>query len=345
MAWADYQRRADDLGESPCSIAGVVPSLLGFGAAPIGNLYDAVDDDQALSAVRHAYDQGIRYFDTAPYYGYGLSEDRLGRALQGCGRSSFVLSSKVGRLIQDAPQASSVNDGFAVHGRKAVFDYSREGVRRCVEASLQRLKSDYIDILLVHDVGALTHGSDHPRILQQTLEQALPELARLKQENVCRAIGIGVNESDVCLEVMARFPLDCIMLAGRYTLLEQSAGLTVLNEAKRRGVRVLAAGPYNSGLLSSACAPGGTYNYRAADMQTRQRAEHLYKVCTDAGVEVGSAALQFPLAHPAVSCVVAGMRSVSEVDSALARAKARVPPSAWLSLREAGLLLPEAPTP
>ena len=242
-------------------------------------------------------------------------------------------------------QASSVNDGFAVHGRKAVFDYSREGVRRCVEASLQRLKCDYIDILLVHDVGALTHGSDHPRILQQTLEQALPELARLKQENVCRAIGIGVNESEVCLEVMARFPLDCIMLAGRYTLLEQSAGLSVLNEAIRRGVRVLAAGPYNSGLLSSACAPGGTYNYRAADMQTRQRAEHLYKVCAEAGVEVGSAALQFPLAHPAVSCVVAGMRSVSEVDSALARAKARVPPSAWLSLREAGLLLPGAPTP
>lgn len=335
-AGADEQTRA---------IAGsVVPSRVGFGAAPIGNLYEPVDDDEAMSAVGHAWARGVRYFDTAPYYGYGLSEERLGRALTDHPRSSFVLSSKVGRHIQDANGQSSA-DGFAVRGRCAVFDYSRDGVRRSVESSLQRLKTDHIDILLVHDIGALTHGKEHERILRQALDEALPELARLKQEGVCRAIGIGVNEPAVCLEVMPRFGLDCIMLAGRYTLLEQAAGLPVLDAALKRGVRVLAAGPYNSGLLSDARGPGETYDYRPVDLATRQRAEALYRLCAAAHIDVGAAALQFPLAHPAVSCVVAGMRSPAEVDAALERMEAQLPPSLWLSLRHAGLLLSGAPVP
>jgi len=255
------------------------------------------------------------------------------------------LSSKVGRCVHDAPRTAIAVDGFVVEGRGAVFDYSRDGVRGSVESSLKRLRTDYIDVLLLHDIGALTHGQHHARILRQALDEALPELARLQGEGVCRAIGIGVNERDVCLEVMPRFPLDCIMLAGRYTLLEQAAGLPVLDEALRRGVRVLAAGPYNSGLLSSARAPGATYDYRPTDASIHQRAEHLYRLCAEIDIELGAAALQFPLAHPAVSSVVAGLRSAVEVDSAIARMKSPVPPSAWRSLRDAGLLLPEAPTP
>jgi D-threo-aldose 1-dehydrogenase len=326
-------------------LVGVGLTALGFGAAPLGNLYTTVTDSQAFAAVQRAWDLGVRYFDTAPFYGYGMSEDRLGRALSGMERGSFVLSSKVGRRIADTSETEPSADGFAVQGRRATFDYSREGVRRSVESSLTRLKTDHIDILLLHDIGALTHGARHAQVLRQALDEALPEMSRLKAEGVCRAIGIGVNEMDVCLEVMPLFPLDCIMLAGRYTLLEQSAGLEVLDAAVRHRVSVIVAAPYNSGLLSDARAPGDTYNYRSVDTATRVRAERIYAICAGLGIEVGAAALQFPLAHRAVACVVAGMRSTAEVESGVERMRAPIPQSLWRALRDAGLLLPEVPTP
>jgi D-threo-aldose 1-dehydrogenase len=319
---------------------------LGFGAAPIGNLYAEVDERQALSAVHTAWDNGIRYFDTAPFYGYGLSEERLGRALAGVARSSFVLSSKVGRRISSGSASGGLSaDGFAVKGGHAEFDYSREGIRLSVEGSLRRLKVDYIDILLLHDVGALTHGARHEQMLRQALEESLPTMAELKASGVCRAIGIGVNEQAVCLELLPRFPLDYIMLAGRYTVMEQAAGITVLNEARQRSVGILVAGPYNSGLLSGTLRPGKTYNYQPVEPEIHRRAEQLYALCERAGVDVGAAALQFPLAHPAVVSVVAGMRSVTEVDSAVARLQAGIPGSLWQELREAGFVLAGAPTP
>jgi D-threo-aldose 1-dehydrogenase len=315
---------------------------LGFGAAPIGNLYAEVDERQALSAVHAAWDSGIRYFDTAPYYGYGLSEERLGRALAGVARSSFVLSSKVGRRIH---RGGSAADGFAVRDGYAEFDYSRDGIRQSVEESLQRLRMDYIDILLLHDIGSQTHGVRHAQVLQQVLDESLPTLAELKASGVCRAIGIGVNEQAVCLELLPRFPLNYIMLAGRYTVMEQSGGLVILNEAQRRSVGILVAGPYNSGLLSGPRHPGDTYNYQPVEPEIYRRAEQLYALCAKVGVDVGAAALQFPLAHPAAACVVAGMRSVTEVDSAVARLQAKIPPSLWQELRAAGFLAADAPTP
>ncbi len=330
---------------APPGPVGVELPALGFGAAPIGNLYTTVPDSQAFAAVERAWDLGVRYFDTAPFYGYGLSEERLGRVLSGRERDSFVLSTKVGRRIDDAPQTEPSADGFAVQGRRATFDYSREGIQRSVEASLTRLNTDHIDILLLHDIGPLTHGARHAQVLRQVLEEALPEMARLKAEGVCRAIGIGVNEVAVCLEVMPLFPLDCIMLAGRYTLLEQSAGLAVLDAAVGHRVSVMVAAPYNSGLLSGARAPGDTYDYRSVDTVTRMRAERIYALCEGLGVEVGAAALQFPLAHRAVACVVAGMRSTAEVESGVDRMHVSIPGSLWLALRDAKVLLPEVPTP
>jgi D-threo-aldose 1-dehydrogenase len=318
---------------------------LGFGAAPIGNLYAEVDEHEALSAVLAAWDSGVRYFDTAPYYGYGLSEERLGLALSGVARSSFVLSTKVGRRIYDGSQERPMADGFAVSDRRAEFDYSRDGIRRSVEESLQRLRTEYIDILLLHDVGALTHGSRHPEVLRQALEEALPAMAELKASGLCRAIGIGVNEQAVCLELLPKFPLDYIMLGGRYTLIEQSGGLALLNEAQRRSVGILIAGPYNSGLLSGTLRPGDTYNYLPVEATMHQRAQRLYAICGQLGVDVGAAALQFPLAHPVVAAVVAGMRSATEVESAVARLRAKLPAALWQQLREEGFLLPEAPTP
>ncbi|RUL65888.1 aldo/keto reductase [Dyella dinghuensis] len=320
-------------------------SPLSFGGAPIGNLYESVDDDKAAAAITRAWQQGIRHFDTAPYYGYGLSESRLGDVLSDLTRDSYTLSTKVGRVIEADHGHTHHDDGFIVDGRRAHFDYSRDGIMRSVEASLSRLRTDHIDVLLLHDIGALTHGAHHAAVLRQALDEALPAMAELRAQGVCDAIGIGVNEEAVCLEVMPQFPLDVIMLAGRYTLFEQQHSEGVMAQAQARGVAILAAGPYNSGLLGGTNGPGSFYNYAPADDATIERARHFYEILAHSHTEVGAAALQFPLAHPAVLSVVCGLRSVAEVDSATARMQAPIPAEAWHALREEGLLRSGTPTP
>lgn len=320
-------------------------SRLSFGGAPIGNLYESVDDDSAITTLAHAWRCGIRHFDTAPYYGYGLSEARLGTALQAFPRESFTLSTKVGRLIEVDVRQTDHRDGFMVDGRRAYFDYSRDGVLRSFEASLKRLQTDCIDVLLLHDIGALTHGVNHASVMRQALDEALPAMAELRAQGACRAIGMGVNEEAVCLEVIPRFPLDTIMLAGRYTLFEQQHSREVMAQAHMHDITVLAAAPYNSGLLGSEAGPGRFYNYRPAGEATRARAQQFYDILARTHTDVGAAALQFPLAHPAVASVVCGLRSVMEVDQAVARIQARVPSDAWRTLREAKLLQDNVPTP
>ena len=317
---------------------------LSFGGAPIGNLYAGVAEGDAIDAVQHAWRLGVRHFDTAPYYGYGLSESRLGAALAGTPRASYSLSTKVGRLLLDADDATA-DDGFAVSGHRAVFDYSRDGVLRSVESSLRRLGTDHVEILLLHDIGALTHGARHPAILRQALDEALPAMAELRSQGVCGAIGLGVNEQEVCLQVMPVFPLDVVMLAGRYTLFEQRDSAELMARAMRQNVAVMAAGPYNSGLLGADDAPGATYNYAPADHATRARAQRFYDTCGRFGASVGAAALQFPLAHPAVATVVCGLRSPAEVDSAVQRLHTPLPPALWNELRNAGLLDANMPAP
>jgi D-threo-aldose 1-dehydrogenase len=226
-----------------------------------------------------------------------------------------------------------------------VFDYSRDGILRSFESSLKRLRRDRVEVLLLHDVGRDTHGDLHEARLQEALEAALPTMAALKSEGACQAIGIGVNEQAVCLEIMPRFELDYILLAGRYTLLEQESALGVMSEAQRRGVKIIVGGAFNSGLLADPHAPGATYNYRPVDAEMLERARRIYAICAAEQVDVGAAALQFVLAHPAVASVVVGMRSAAEVVSAVERARAKLPGSLWQSLRNAGLLLPEVPTP
>ena len=338
-------------GEAGAASTGVAASRVrisgpGFGTAPIGNLYAEVADDAAQMALDRALQLGMHYFDSAPFYGHGLAERRLGRALAGVPRGGFAVSTKVGRRIESDPaQRASISDGFAVRGSRAVFDYSRDGIRRSFEASLARLGLDRIDILFLHDVGRLTHGADHPRMLRQALGEALPAMAALRAQGAVRAIGIGVNEVGVCMELMPRFDLDCIMLAGRYTLFEQAAALPMLDEAHRRGVKVIIAAPYNSGLLGDPHAPGKTYDYAPAGADTLKRAQEIYAVCHEEGVDVGAAALQFPLAHPAVCAVVAGMRNVMEVESTFARSSQRIPARLWPRLREAGIIDAAAPLP
>src|SRR5690348_999013 len=288
---------------------GIRVSALGFGGAPIGNLYSEVSEAAAQAALQEAIERGVRYFDTAPFYGHGLSEQRIGRALAGRPRDSFVISTKVGRLIAfDESRQQPMSDGFAVRGSCAHYDYSGEGVRRSFEASAQRLKLDYIDVLLLHDIGRMTHGDRHTEVLRQALDEALPAMVALRDQGVIGAIGIGVNEQAVCLEVLAHVDLDCIMLAGRYTLLEQESAAEVMTLAHKRRVAILIAGPYNSGLLGPVRHPGTTYNYTAVQAAMLERAQRIYAECAAEKVDVGAAALQFPLAHPAVASVVAGLR-------------------------------------
>lgn len=319
--------------------------VLGFGAAPIGNLYTEVTDDQAMRAISTALENGICYFDTAPYYGYGLSESRLGQGLKGVSRDSVRLSTKVGRRIYEDATREPGREGFAVAGRKAEFDYSRDGVMRSFESSLQRLGTDRVDILLLHDIGRLTHGDNHPIMLRQALDEALPAMAELKSSGACGAIGIGVNEEDIAIELMPLFPLDCVMLAGRYTLLEQHASQRIMREAQTRNVGILIAGPYSSGLMGDARAPGSTYNYAPVEPKILQRAQQIYAICAEHGVDVGAAALQFPLAHPAVISVVAGMRNAEEAMSASLRYSTELPAEFWQQLRAEGLTQDWARTP
>ena len=341
--------RIDDLagaGQRADAVRRVRVSGLGFGTAPIGNLYAEVGEDEARDALERAQRLGVRYFDTAPFYGHGLAERRLGRMLAESQSAACMVSTKVGRRIESDPaRRETITDGFAVHGSRAVFDYSRDGVMRSFESSLERLRRDRVDILFLHDVGRLTHGDNHPRMLRQALDEALPAMAGLRAQGAVDAIGIGVNEIEVCMELMPRFDLDCIMLAGRYTLFEQVAALPLLDEAQRRGVKVVVAGPYNSGLLGDPHGPGLTYNYAPADPRTLERARRIYTICAEEGVDVGAAALQFPAAHPAVCAVVAGLRNVMEVESAIARSSQRLPTRIWPRLRGAGIIDAVAPVP
>ena len=318
---------------------------LAFGGAPAGNLYTGVNDADARDAIGHAWREGIRHFDTAPYYGYGLSETRIGDALAGIDRATYTLSTKAGRLIDVDQGRHDRSDGFAVDGRRAYFDYTRDGVLRSFESSLRRLRTGRIDLLLLHDIGELTHGPRHPQVLAQALNEALPAMAELRDQGVVGAIGLGVNEEAVCLEVMQRFPLDAIMLAGRYTLFEQSHSRAVMAKAQADGVSVLIAGPYNSGLLGSDAGPGDTYDYAPAPPTIKARAQQFYDVCARTGASVGAAALQFPMAHPAVAKVVCGLRSSAEVNSAIERIRERVPAATWAALAEAGLIEAGVPLP
>lgn len=317
---------------------------LGMGTAPIGNLYAEVDEAEAQATLQKAWQSGIRYFDSAPFYGHGLAERRLGRMLSSCPRDAYAVSTKVGRRIEtDTTAQAGIHDGFAVHGTRAVFDYSADGIRQSLADSLDRLGLDHIDIAYLHDIGRLTHGDRHPQVFRQALEEALPTMAALRESGVIGAIGVGVNEVEVCMELMPRFDLDYIMLAGRYTLFEQQSALDLLQAAKTHGVRIVIAGPYNSGLLSDPNGPGNTYDYALADDKVMARARDIYTHCEN--IDVGAPALQLPLAHPAVAAVVAGMRSVSEVESSIERMSQPLPNALWERLRKAGIIAPGVPVP
>jgi D-threo-aldose 1-dehydrogenase len=319
---------------------------IGFGGAPLGNLFAVVTEADAQASLATAWDNGCRLFDTSPLYGYGLSERRVGDALREKPRDQYVLSTKVGRLLRP---------GVAGHGGPtdfrspmpfhAEFDYSYDATMRSLEDSLQRLGLDRIDIALIHDIGRDWHGDNQPAMFRQAMAGAAKALAELKAAGTIGAVGVGLNEADVCEDALEEGDFDCFLLAGRYTLLEQGPLDRLFPACRKRNVSIIIGGAFNSGLLARLGRPDATYNYGAVPPEIAQRAAALHEVCSRHGVPLPAAALQFPLAHPVVASVIPGARNAAEVASHWQWARLSIPAALWDDLRARGLLHPEAPVP
>ncbi|MCE7083065.1 aldo/keto reductase [Streptomyces sp. ST2-7A] len=311
---------------------------LALGTAALAGLYHPVDGEQAAATVEAAWETGIRTFDTAPHYGLGLAERRLGAALRDRPRETFTLSTKVGRLLRplSSPRGDDLANGFAVPAtHERVWDFGAAGVRRSLEESLERLGLDRVDIALVHD------PDDHAR---QALEEALPELHRLRDEGVVDAIGVGMNSTPLLTRFVREADPDLVLCAGRWTLLDHSALADLLPAAVEHGVGVLVGGVFNSGLLADP-RPGAAFDYAEAPPHLVERALRLREVCGRHGVSLRTAALRFPFGHPAVVGVLTGGRSAEEVAEAAEALAVPLPPELWADLRAAGLLPEGVPVP
>jgi D-threo-aldose 1-dehydrogenase len=308
---------------------------VGFGAAQLGNLFRETSDQEAAGAVEAAWAGGIRYYDTAPHYGLGLSERRLGSALARRPRAEALVSTKVGRLLVPSPDTVDRRDdeGFAVPASiRRVWDFSADGIRRSLDASLDRLGLDRVDIVYLHDPDDRWSAASN---------SGVPALVALREEGVIDAIGVGMNQSAMPAEFVRRHDIDLVMLAGRFTLLDQSALDDLLPLAADRGVRIVAAGVYNSGLLSQPRpADGSTYDYQRASPELVERARTLAAVCEAHGVELPTAAIQFPLRHPAVASVVVGARTAEQVRVNVERLATPLPDDLWAELESSGLVRP-----
>jgi D-threo-aldose 1-dehydrogenase len=313
--------------QHPIGTTAAAVTALGFGGASAGNLYTETTGEEATAAVDCAWAGGIRYFDTAPHYGLGLSERRLGAALRHRPREVFVISTKVGRMLEPNPRPAGSDlaaGGFAVPDTlRRRFDFSAAAVRRSLEGSLGRLGLDRADLVYVHD------PDDH---VDEAIAGAIPELIRMREEGLVSAVGVGMNQWQAPLRMVRETGIDLVMLAGRWTLLDRS-GQPLVDECAARGVAVVAAAPFNSGLLARAWPGDGAYfDYGPATPQVLARARALAGICQRHGVSLPDAAIQFPLRHPAVVSVVGGMRSGEEVAATLARFATVVPDDAWTEL-------------
>ncbi len=338
----------DSTERVPLGHTGLTVTRLGFGGASIGGLFSDVSDEDAIEVVDHAWDLGVRSFDTAPLYGYGASERRVGAALRDRPRDAFVLSTKVGRLVREEvaiPAGADIdhqaldgrNDAFYIRHEpvRLVFDYSADGIRRSLEESLERLGLDGIDIAFIHD------PDDH---WPAAIGEAWPALERLRSEGVIRAVGAGMNQSAMLARFARETDMDVMLVANRYTLLDHGALDELLPACVERGVAVLVGGVMNSGVLADP-RPGRRFDYAPAPPEIIERARRLGEVCGRHDVPLRAAAMQFPLAHPAVVSLVAGVRTRAHLDEYPALLARRIPPDLWTELRAEGLLAADAPVP
>ena len=338
------------LRRRPLGHSGLEVTELGFGAASMGNLYQPISDADARATLDTAYAAGVRYFDTAPYYGFGLSERRVGDGLRAHARAEFVLSTKVGRLLAPLRSVDVPAERNGFHTAlpfEPRFDYSYHGVRRSFEDSLQRLGLARIDVLLIHDIGQATHGEANTELFRLCMEGGYQALHELRAQGLIGAIGLGVNEFEVCQEAMQWGRFDCFLLAGRYTLLEQKALDTFLPLCSSHGATLIVGGAYNSGILATGTRGGGPvyYNYASAPDPIVEHVRQIESVCDQFGVTLAAAALQFPLAHPLVSSVIPGIPSAQRFQQTLRWFGETLPEAFWHALKARGLLRSDAPTP
>jgi D-threo-aldose 1-dehydrogenase len=322
--------------------------ILGLGGAPLGDLYELIPEERALGTVAAAYDAGVRLFDTAPLYGYGLSEHRFGHVLRRRPRDSYVLATKVGRHLVPKPPAE-IDRGQWTGGlnMQPVYDYSYDGTMRALEQSHQRLGIERIDIAFIHDVDVWTHGSReaYERRYREAVDGAFRALADLRSQGVVRAIGMGVNETEPCLRLATDADPDVFLLAGRYTLLEQGGLGDLLPLARKRRFSFLLGGPYNSGILATGAVPGAKYNYKDAPPEIMERVRRIEAVCARHGVPLKAAAIQFPLGLPEVASIVPGAVRPEEVHDNLRLVTTPIPAALWDELKAEGLVARDCPVP
>jgi len=333
----------------PLGRTGLPVTVLGLGTATLGNLYTHVTDDDAHATLMAAVDGGINFIDTAPFYGHGWSEHRVGEALRQVPRDRVVVSTKVGRLLRPKDPAAGIAKAvFAtVLPFEPVFDYSYDGVMRSFEDSLQRLGTHRIDVLLLHDVDRWTHGSQEnvDRRVREVMEGGYRALIKLRESGAVKAIGAGLNEWDSCQKLAEISDLDCFLLAGRYTLLEQESLKSFLPLCAKKGIGIFLGGPYNTGILATGAVPGAYYDYAPAPPDILDRVGKIEAVCRRHNVALASAALQFPLAHPVVASVIPGAKSAAEVRRNVATIAASIPTDLWAELKHEKLIDPSVPTP
>ena len=323
---------------------------LGLGGAPMGGFRATISDDEATAIVDTAYDGGVRYFDTSPYYGYGRSELRMGAALRRKPRDEYIVSTKVGRVLHAMKPGEKTPADFRDNGLPGfapVFDYTYDGIMRSLEHSHLRLGLARIDIALIHDVDFWTI-KDRDVLDQRfktVMDSGFKALDELRSAGIIGAIGVGINESDTSLRFIQAGNFDCMLLAGRYTLLEQGGLEAFLPECVKRNVSVILGGPYNSGILTGGVKAGATHDYVAAPAQLIEKAQRIEAVCQRHGVELGAAAMQFPLFHPAMCSVIPGALRDAEVKQNIARLSVKIPVELWSELKREKLLDPNAPTP
>jgi D-threo-aldose 1-dehydrogenase len=331
--------------------SGLRVTTMGLGGTGLGNMYRAVDTDSAIATVRAAYDAGIRYFDTAPVYGYGVSELRLGQAIKSLPRRDIVISSKIGydlvpiRPDEQTPQLWAEPGLF-----RAEFDYSRDAVMRSIEGSLKRLDIDTIDMISIHDPDEALHfapGEDPcaRSRFKEAMEGAYPALDELRSQGVIRAVGVGINQWQMLSDFVVAGRFDYFLLAGRYTLLEQEPLATLLPLCEQRGTKIIIGGPYNSGILATGPVKGAFFNTRPAPERILERVRRIAAVCPRHGVALPAAALQFPLGHPVVVSVIPGAQSVAELHQNVDYMRQRIPSNLWADLKAEGLIDPSAPAP
>jgi D-threo-aldose 1-dehydrogenase len=310
---------------------------LGLGGAPMGGLFTSAGAQTAVDTVRRGYELGIRFFDTAPLYGRGKSERFYGDGLGGFDRDSYTLSSKVGRVLDPNESAIDEDDVYVeVPPYDVVFDFSRDGVLRSIEESLERLGLDRLDIALIHD------PDDH---WEQAIGEAYPALAELRSQGVVGAIGAGMNQWEMPARFAREGDFDCFLLAGRYTLLDHSGLEDLLPLCETKQISVILGGPYNSGVLASDLGPDTTYFYQRTPPEVLETARQIKAVCDSHSVPLKAAALQFGLAHPAVAATIPGPRTPGEVEENVAMAGFEIPAALWSDLKSEGLIPAEAPTP